>query len=183
MPSGCRPFGHSEKSTCVRRERTPCHCVHVGVDQVISRRAVLITATGIAGAGVLTACGAGSETSAVAADPVSAEAAGAEQSLIAQYQAFITAFPELAADLTPLLDQHADHAKAIGVKASATAAPVAAADARTAIAVLAEAERAAAKARRATCVAATSPELARILALIAASEASHVPALTRLLAT
>jgi hypothetical protein len=109
--------------------------------------------------------------------------AGAEQSLIAQYQAFITAFPELSADLTPLLEQHADHAKAIGVKATATSAPVAAADARTAIAVLADAERAAAKSRRASCVAATDPGLARLVALIAASEASHAPALTRLLAT
>lgn len=157
--------------------------MHVGVDQVISRRAVLISATGIAGAGLLTACSAGSQTSAAAADPVSAEVAGAEQALIAQYQTFITAFPELGADLTPLLEQHADHAKAIGVKATATSAPVAAADARTAIAVLADVERAAAKARRASCVAATDPELARIVALIAASEASHAPALTRLLAT
>ncbi len=157
--------------------------MHVGVNQDISRRAVLISATGIAGAGILTACATGPETSAGAADPVSAEVAGAEQSLIAQYQAFITAFPELSADLNPLLEQHADHAKAIGVKANAATAPVAAADARTAIAVLADAERAAAKARRASCVAATDQELARIVALIAASEASHAPALTRMLAT
>ena len=157
--------------------------MHVGVDRAISRRAVLIGATGIAGTGILTACANGTETSAAAADPVSAEVAGAEQALIAQYQAFITAFPELSVDLTPLLEQHADHAKAIGVKAPATSAPVAAADARTAIAVLADAERAAAKARRASCVAATDPELARIVALIAASEASHAPALSRLLAT
>ena len=157
--------------------------MHVGVEQAISRRAVLIGATGVAGAGILTACANGTETSAAAADPVSAEVAGAEQALIAQYQAFITAFPELSVGLTPLLEQHADHAKAIGVKAPATSAPVAAADARTAIAVLADAERAAAKARRASCVAATDPELARIVALIAASEASHAPALSRLLAT
>ena len=183
MQSGCRPFGHTEESTCVRCGWTPCHCVHVGVDQAISRRAVLIGATGIAGAGILTACTTGAEPSTAAADPVSAEVAGAEQSLIAQYQAFITAFPEMSADLTPLLEQHADHAKAIGVKATATSAPVAAADARTAIAVLADAERAAAKARRASCVAATDQGLARLVALIAASEASHAPALTRLLAT
>ena len=131
MQSGCRPFGHTEESTCVRCGWTPCHCVHVGVDQAISRRAVLIGATGIAGAGILTACTTGAEPSTAAADPVSAEVAGAEQRLIAQYQAFITAFPELSADLTPLLEQHADHAKAIGVKATATSAPVAAADART----------------------------------------------------
>ena len=67
--------------------------------------------------------------------------------------------------------------------ADAVAAVHAAADARTAIAVLADAERAAAKARRASCVAATDQELARIVALIAASEASHAPALTRMLAT
>jgi hypothetical protein len=183
MSSDCRPEGPSDESTCVRRGQAPCHCVPVGVDQVISRRAVLITATGIAGAGILTGCGGGTEISAAAADPVSTEVAAAEQSLIAQYQTFITAFPELSAELTPLLDQHADHARAIGVKAPASTAPVAAADARTAIAVLADIEREAAKARRASCVAATDPELARIVALIAASEASHAPALTRLLAT
>lgn len=155
----------------------------VGVDQHVSRRAVLAAAAGIAGAGVLTACGGSTAASGPASDPVAAEVAGAEQALIAQYQAFITAFPQLSAELKPILDQHGDHLKALGVTAPATAAPVAASDARTAVAVLADVEREAAKARRASCVAATDPGLARLLALIAASEASHAPALTEMLAT
>ena len=155
----------------------------MGFEQHISRRAVLAVGAGIAGAGVLAACGDNTAASGPASDPIAAEVAGAEQALIAQYQAFITAFPQLKLELTPILDQHADHLKALGVTTTSTAAPVAASDPRTAVAVLADAEREAAKARRTSCVAATNPELARLLALIAASEASHAPALTRMLAS
>ena len=149
----------------------------------MSRRAVLAAGAGIAGAGVLAACGDSTAAPGPADDPVATEVAGAEQALIAQYQAFIAAFPQLSVELTPILDQHADHLKALGVTITSTAAPVAASDPRTAVAVLADAEREAAKARRTSCVAATNPELARLLALIAASEASHAPALTRMLAS
>lgn len=149
----------------------------------MSRRVVLAAGAGIAGAGVLAACGDSTAGLGPADDPVGTEVAGAEQALIAQYQAFITAFPQLSAQLTPILDQHADHLKALGVSGSSTAAPVAASDPRTAVAALADVEREAAKARRTSCVAATNLELARLLALIAASEASHAPALTRMLAT
>jgi len=149
----------------------------------MSRRAVLAVGAGIAGAGVLGACGDSTAASGPANDPVATEVAGAEQALIAQYQAFIAAFPQLSLELTPILDQHADHLKSLGVTITSTAAPVGASDPRTAIAVLADAEREAAKARRTSCVAATNPELTRLLALIAASEASHAPALTKMLAS
>ena len=149
----------------------------------MSRRAVLAVGAGIAGAGVLAACGDSTAASGPANDPVATEVAGAEQALIAQYQAFITTFPQLKVELTPILDQHADHLKALGVTTTATAATVAAYDPRTAVAVLADAEREAAKARRSSCVAATNPELARLLTLIAASGASHAPTLTRMLAS
>jgi rubrerythrin len=46
-----------------------------------------------------------------------------------------------------------------------------------------EAERQASRARRTSCGATTDPELARILTFIAASEASHVPALRQLIET
>ncbi len=149
----------------------------------MSRRALIAAGAGIAGAGVLAACGDSTSASGPADDPVAIEVAGAEQALIAQYQAFIAAFPQLNVELTPILDQHADHLKALGITITSTAAPVAASDPRTAVAVLADAEREAAKSRRTACVAATNPELARLLALIAASEASHAPALTKMLAT
>ena len=149
----------------------------------MSRRAVLAAGAGIAGAGVLAACGDSTAASRPADDPVATEVAGAEQAIIAQYQAFIAAFPQLSLELTPILDQHADHLKSLGVTITSTAAPVGASDPRTAVAVLAGAEREAAKARRTSCVAATNRELARLLALIAASEASHAPTLTRMLAS
>ena len=179
-PLGSERLG---KSTCVQPREDPCHCVPVGFEQQVSRRAVLVAASGIAGAGVLAACGDGIAASGPADDPIATEVAAAEQALIAQYQAFIAAFPQLNAELAPILDQHADHLKALGVTGPSTQAPVAASDARTAVAVLADAEREAAKSRRTSCVAATNPELARLLALIAASEASHAPALTKMLAT
>ena len=62
-------------------------------------------------------------------------------------------------------------------QASAVAASGGPVTAKSAVRTLIAAERAAARQRIEACVAATEPGLARTLAFIAASEASHIPAL------
>ena len=117
---------------------------------------------------------------------VQVDVAANEQILIDQYGAAIVAFPALASQLAGLQAQHQEHLSALGVDAAQAAsdttetAPIAR---EAAILALMEAERQAARARRTSCGATTNPELARTLTFIAASEASHVPALRQLLAT
>ena len=114
------------------------------------------------------------------AEPSLASAqAAAEQALIDEYEAVIAAHPGLAAALAPLRDQHMAHADALGGSPSAGTA-IAAATERAAVAALVTAERQAARERIGACVEAVEPGLARLLAFIAASEASHVPALRSL---
>ena len=102
-------------------------------------------------------------------DAVAADEAG----LIAAYDA------ALAAGDDPLLRefraQHAEHLAALGVSAPTVMASPAPADASTG--ALAERERRAADERRRACGAASDPALARLLALIGASEAQHAAAL------
>ena len=116
------------------------------------------------------------------AAPAPTEATAAQEAvLVAAYDAALGALPALDADTVALLtlirDQHAQHRDALG--GSAEEAPgVAAPQSRDeAIGALIDAERAATRSRVRACVAATDPEAARLLSLIAASEASHVPAL------
>lgn len=112
--------------------------------------------------------------------------AAAESGLIALYDATIAAFPVLATALTPLRDQHVDHRTAAsGAAQSADApnpapAPAVASTASGALRALRDAERQAARDRRASCLAASDPASVRMLALIAASEASHLPVLRKL---
>lgn len=104
---------------------------------------------------------------------VRASAAADEALLIAAYEAV------LAEGDDPLLrdfrDQHAEHLEALGAApATAPAMPTALpAD----VAGLARLERRAADERRRACASADDPGLARLLALIAASEAQHAVAL------
>jgi hypothetical protein len=103
-----------------------------------------------------------------------------EQSLIDRYDATIAAFPALSAALTPIRDQHAEHLTALGSVAAASSATPAtgvAPTAKAAIGSLIDAERAGMRLRLAACVDAKTPEQARVLAFIAASEGSHIPAL------
>ncbi len=103
-----------------------------------------------------------------------------EAELIAQYDGYIAQFPQLAATLSPLRDQHRAHLLALGGPAEAIATAAAAtqvASAQAAVAQLAEAEKLAAQRRLTDCVATTDESVARILTLIAASEASHVAVL------
>jgi len=100
-----------------------------------------------------------------------------EAALIAQYDEVMTQYPQLAATLAPVRDQHRAHLVALGGSPTSLAAPPTrprAGSARAAVATLAEAEKQAAQLRLTDCLAATEGPLARTLALIAASEAAHV---------
>lgn len=114
-------------------------------------------------------------------DPVRATVSDSERALISRYDATLTRHPDLAPTLATLRDQHQDHLAAVAgpdataaaaTDASATAAAVPA-TATGAVRALAAAERAAAKERGEACEAAAGAELARLLALVAASEAGH----------
>jgi hypothetical protein len=157
--------------------------------------------TGVMGAGALstlTGC-----TTAPPADPSSprdepghdrgvdlavvSRARAASQHLAQRYADAVAALPDLAGALTPLAAEHAAHIRALDTTAaSATATtqspapvsprPVRPVSAGEAIAALAAAERASATARVAdvlTC----SPDVARLLASIAACQATHAAVL------
>lgn len=106
-----------------------------------------------------------------------------EARLIVRYNSAITTFPQLQAQLGPILDEHRAHLSALGgAPDSGTAASGPAVEWSTperAIAELANAEKAASVQRLDDCVAASDAQLARTLALIAASEAGHVASLLR----
>jgi hypothetical protein len=124
-----------------------------------------------------------------------------ELALISLYDQAISLYPQLAGQLRPLADQHRQHFEALAVPgatpestpdpdtsgsptSSDTALPgdalsLPANDASGALAALTAAERVAADQRTDACVDAQSVTLARVLALIAASEASHAEALSR----
>ncbi len=113
------------------------------------------------------------------ADTDPAVQAADEAALVARYDAVIAAFPGAAAVLTAIRDHHAAHRDALGgADADAATPSTVPTNLDRALADLADAERAAARARIAACVDARDPDLASLLALVAASEASHVPELT-----
>jgi hypothetical protein len=106
-----------------------------------------------------------------------------ERALIGLYAQAIAAYPDLSDRLRPLADQHQQHFDALETapenvdpdRAAESIAPpsLPANDAAAALAVLSNAERTAADQRTESCVGAVSSDLTRLLALIAASEASH----------
>lgn len=110
-------------------------------------------------------------------------AAMAEATLIARYAATIDAHPGLAGVLTPIADQHHAHRRALlgnnaaGDDDGSVIGPISP-DPTAAIADLVSAERAAAEARTGDCDQAQQVDVIRLLALIAASEASHAEALS-----
>ncbi len=114
-------------------------------------------------------------------DSVRRQVATSENDLIKRYDATIAAFPAVAARLQPLRDQHAEHLSAVGGpdQVSDLKGPVIPQTQAAAVSELAGAERDAATARRASSVAATSPDLIWNLALIATSESQHAATLTK----
>lgn len=121
------------------------------------------------------------DSSPSAADNALRERVAAEESaLLSRYEATMAAHPALAAQLRPLAEQHRDHHRAMLGSDGATptdAPPAIPADPAAAVADLAAAERSAAEARTSACLEAQVTDTARLLALIAASEASHAEAL------
>lgn len=117
---------------------------------------------------------------------VRAAVADDERALVAAYDAALDADPADRAALAALREQHLAHLAAVaGPESGATPDPAAATAGATAAgtpstASLARAETRAARQRADACGRATSPDLARLLALIGASEASHAAALRRL---
>jgi hypothetical protein len=106
-----------------------------------------------------------------------------ESALIASYDAVLAAFPDLttesAAILASIRDQHAQHRDALGgapdAEVAAAVTPAAGLDAT--LRGLIAAERDASRVCVRACVEAADADVARTLAFIGASEASHVPAL------
>lgn len=144
----------------------------------LTRRHLLLAALTGAALVPMAACSDEPEPISLAADPVRVEALGAELDLIAVYEASIAAQPELAPTLTVILEQHREHAQALAVP-DAQASPPAPRGAAAAVDLngLRDLERQAAGLRAGACVRAGNPELARLLALIGASEAQHVAVL------
>jgi hypothetical protein len=159
---------------------------------LITRREGLLALALLAPAGLVAACtgsspAAGSSpTGSVAADgtapaALASDVAAQEAALVAQYESVLaavgTADAEATAMLSAIRDEHAAHRDALGGSDASPPAPSSPSDLPTAVAALVAAERDAARARIRSCVDAADAELARLLALIGASEASHVPAL------
>jgi hypothetical protein len=118
-----------------------------------------------------------------------------ERALIGLYAQAIAAYPQLTDRLRPLVEQHQQHFDALNgddgsfdeespdnpgqSDGTDPSAPLPTNDVVMALATLSNAERAAADQRTESCVFAQSTQLTRLLALIAASEASHAQALTQ----
>ncbi|MFD9504563.1 hypothetical protein [Streptomyces sp. NPDC060035] len=164
-----------------------------------TRRSAL-TATGALALGAaLTGCGSGdvsggqrrntsSDARAAAArtqTALRAAAARASSSLLARYDQVVTAHPVTAAGLAPLRSAIQEHASALGGPPKGTAEPTApapaapATDAKAALQELAAEERRVADAHTRTLLTA-GPELARLLASVAAAGAAHAYLLTEL---
>ncbi|MEV8454252.1 hypothetical protein AB0467_16165 [Streptomyces sp. NPDC052095] len=161
-----------------------------------TRRGAL-TATGAAALGaVLAGCGGGREEGSGRSGPATAaEQAAAVRAekrirtaeartsleLLGRYERVAAAHPSAASALAPLRDAVRAHAEALAPagagKGVAVPSPAAPGSARSALKELAAAERRASDARL-TALAAAPPELARLLASVAAADAAHAFLLT-----
>lgn len=141
-----------------------------------TRRAVLLA--GAVGVPMLAGCAAPVVTTREAErDPVRRENLGDELTLIASYRAALTARPDLATTLTPILAAHEDHARALaaGLPDPTSAMPSAAPSEGTdVVATLREAERAGLTMRTSSVNRASEGDLAALLSWISSSEAQHV---------
>lgn len=103
-----------------------------------------------------------------------------EDRLFAAYRAALRKHRQLRRDLAVLQGHHEAHLEVLGARPAGSDAPAATGSARQAVADLARRERAAVAGRRRDSGAATSGELARVLAAMAASSAQHVVVLDAL---
>lgn len=145
----------------------------------VSRRSVLVLATG--GVLALAGCSFGTDSEPTSAPSEDADARLAEAvavqevGLIALYDATISAYPALASALSPLRDEHVAHRDALAQPSgSPSGLPTIATSEATALAAILDAERRAVAERSEACASALGAESARLYALIAASEAGHV---------
>ncbi|MEU5304806.1 hypothetical protein ACH4YO_36605 [Streptomyces noursei] len=161
----------------------------------LTRRTTLLAGAALGGAALLSGCAEearpdpGAAERSAAAERVRTRAARDSRALLARYDATLAAHPGLGARLRVLRDEVAHHIEAFtsgapsaAPSASATSAasgsaPGVPADERSARAALADAERTLADSRTAALVTA-SPELARLLASVAAAGAAHAYLLT-----
>jgi hypothetical protein len=155
----------------------------------LTRREGLLALALLAPAGLLAACTGSADpapsASTASARPVdlTAEIASEEAALVAAYDTALATAGDLGEEATAVLvmirDQHAQHLASLGVPATPvpSSASTAPATASATVTGLIAAERDAARSRVRACVATDDPDLARLLAFIGASEASHVPAL------
>ncbi len=150
----------------------------------LTRRQGFLALAALGPIGLLAACSSDAEpgpsTPTAAPATISTAVAEQERELVAHYDATITAFPELAVALQAIRDQHIQHGTALDPESAAEEAPAppeVPEGVNRAIAALVTAERRASRDRIDACVEAQDAGLARLLTFIAASEASHVPAL------
>lgn len=104
------------------------------------------------------------------------DVAANEASIIGLYDAVLAAYPGLADALAPLREEHRAHAAAMGDPTDvgpADGGPAEVGSRPQALAALIEAEQQAVAQRTSACEATSQEELARTIALIAASEAGH----------
>ncbi|MFJ1618226.1 hypothetical protein [Streptomyces sp. NPDC088249] len=163
-----------------------------------TRRGALTATGAIAMGAVLAGCGGGSgqregsagTDTATAAEQATAMrtdrslragAAGTSRELLARYEQVVRAYPATTAGLSPLRDAVRAHAEALAADGGKARVPsrTRATDAGSALKELAAAERRTADIHTATLLKAP-PELARLLASIAAAGAAHAYLLTEL---
>lgn len=118
------------------------------------------------------------------------DVAAGEAAIIGLYDAVLAAYPGLADDLAPLREEHLAHAAAMGDPIApspgstdagpADVGPTDVGSQPQALAALIDAEQKAVAQRTSACETSSEEQLARTIALIAASEAGHAEFLRRI---
>ncbi len=147
----------------------------------LSRRRVIALSGVVAAAGVGAACSGPEPEEMRGSEPERSPLTTPDTELLALYAAVRRTYPALDGVLAEIEGQHLDHLTALGgippeVSLDVTVAGTSAA----ALEQCMIAERRAADAHQEACLRSADPIEARLLAIIAASEASHVPALAAL---
>lgn len=147
----------------------------------LSRRRVIALGAVAAAAGMGAACSGAEPEEMRGSEPERNPLTTPDIELLALYSAVRRTYPELDGVLAEIEGQHLDHLTALGGSIPEVSLEVTVAE--TSAAALEQcmiAERRAADAHQAACLQSNDPIEARLIAIIAASEASHVPALAAL---